>query len=259
MGGGVGVVGGGLIRVCAHRPAARAGDRLAEALTAVLEPDVELGGRLSNEGSAVLYAGRDRHRDVAVVVKACRDSAAESLQTEARALARLAGHPHILGAVSVGHRGDLTWVVTDRAPGGSLQDRIGTPADQALRWAAQLACALDHAHTNGVVHGDVTPSNVLVGAQDQVLLGDFGSAVVLEDAALHERPRGATPAFAPPERHRRVAATASDDVYGLGATMVTVCGDIEGLPAVQRRLLQRCLGPARRRPDARQLANGLTL
>lgn len=230
-------------------------------LTAALADQVELGDPIGVSGMARVYAGWDRRRGVEVVVKVYGARERPMCETEARALARLGGHPHVLTAAIVGHSDGepwFGWVVTDRAAGGSLASRVGAPVSQVLLWSAQLADALAHTHTNGVVHGDVTPSNVLVDADDLVLLGDFGSAVLLGDAPGVRHGAGHTPAYAAPERRRNAPATPAGDVYGLAATMLAVCGDLRLLPGGPRRLLQRCLGEPGSRPDAATLAHRLT-
>ncbi|MCZ7631129.1 MAG: protein kinase [Microthrixaceae bacterium] len=160
----------------------------------------------------------------------------------------------------VGHSGGesgIGWIVTDRALGGSIEQRIGAPAEQVVRWAAQLAEALAHVHANGVVHGDVTPSNVLLDIDDVVLVGDFGSAVLLGDAPGSGRVTGHTPAYSTPERRRSAPPTPADDVFGLASTMFAVCGDLDGLTGGARRLLRRCLGEPGSRPDSSTLARRL--
>lgn len=231
-----------------------------ELLAAAVADVVELGELIGSSGSARLYAGRDRRRGVDVVVKAYTPQGRATCETEARALARLGDHPHVLTAAMVGHSGGeegIGWIVTDRAGGGSIDQRVGASANEVVGWAAQLAEALAHTHSHGVVHGDVTPSNVFLDVDDLVLLGDFGSAVLLGDATAGRQVTGHTPAYAAPERRRNAPPTPPDDVYGLAATMFAVCGDHRGLPAGRRRLLQRCLGPPGSRPDSATLARRL--
>lgn len=236
------------------------GDSRRELLAVSLADAVMLGELLEVTRNARLYAGRDRRRGVDVVIKAYGPGARATCEAEARALARLGAHTHILTAAMVGHSGGesgIGWVVTDRARGGSIEQHIGAPAEQVIRWAAQLAEALAHVHANGVVHGDVTPSNVFLDVDGVVLLGDFGSAVLLGDAPAGERVTGHTPAYATPERRRNAPPTPADDVYGLAATMFAVCGDHDGLPAGARRLLRRCLAEPGSRPDSATLARRL--
>lgn len=235
-------------------------DSSFELLAAALADHVELAELIGVSDHARLYAGLDRRRGIEVVVKAYASEARAMCEAEARALARLGDHPHILTAAAVGHSGGevgLHWIVTDRALGGSLAQRIGAPANEVIIWAAQLAEALAHTHANGVVHGDVTPSNVFLDPDGLVLLGDFGSAVLLGDATTADRATGHTPAYAAPERRRLAAPAPTDDVYGLAATMMAVCGEHHELPGGPRRLLQRCLGVAGSRPDALTLARRL--
>lgn len=235
-------------------------DRLFELLAAALTDDVELLELIAVSGHARLYAGRDHRRGVEVVIKAYGPEGRSLCEAEARALARLGDHPHILTASAVGHSGGgagPAWIVTDRAAGGSLAQRIGAPGNEVVIWAAQLAEALAHTHAHGVVHGDVTPSNVFLDSNDLVLLGDFGSAVLLGDATTGGRSTGHTPAYAAPERRRLAAPTPADDVYGLAATVMAVCQDHHELPGGPRRVLQRCLGAAGSRPDSLTLAHRL--
>jgi serine/threonine-protein kinase PknK len=229
-------------------------------LAAALAGRIDLEEPIGASGQARLYAGWDRLRGVEVVVKAYASDQRAMCEAEARALARLGDHPHVLTASVVGHGGGesgLSWIVTDRASGGSLAQRIGAPANDVIAWAVQLAEALAHTHANGVVHGDVTPSNVFLDSNGFVLLGDFGSAVLLGDATTDGRVTGHTPAFAAPERRGSTPPTPADDVYGLAATMMAVCGDSHELPGGPRRLLQRCLGASGSRPDALTLAHRL--
>ena len=238
-------------------------DLAAEVLPGHLRAPERLPG--TGRTDLQLYRCTDTVRGVHVVAKVGRGAAAESLETEARALSRLAPHPHVLAVSEVGHRrgqgGErVVWLVVEHAGGGSLAQRIGAAAPTARAWAAQLAAALDHAHRHGVVHGDVTPPNVLLDDRDAVLLADFGSAHLVHDADTAGRAAGHfgyTPGLAAPERRRLEPPTPESDVYGLASTILMVCGDHHALGAQDRRLLQSCLGDPGRRPGADLLARRL--
>lgn len=212
-----------------------------------------------------LWVGRDRRRGRDVVVKVVPGAAADRVEAEARSLARLGDHPHVLVPVAVGRGPDVAWVVTDHVAGGTLWEASrGAPAGVVVAWLAQVASALARAHDLGVAHGDVTPTNVLVerGAGNgagRAVLADFGSALLAEPERTDAPPGGHTPRWAAPERRRGGPPTAAGDVYGLGATgtaALAVAGGRAPWPA--RRLLRRCAAtrPARR-PTAQTVARRL--
>ena len=157
--------------------------------------------------------------------------AAERLEREARALSRL---NQIEGAVSlhqVGVSADGTaWLLLDFAAGGSLQDRLpaqvtataqvgAAQSEPITALARSLFFALGQAHEAGVIHGDISPANVLFGKSDQPLLADFGMAALLGggDGALGVA--GFTPAYAAPERIRGGPPDQASDVFALAATL----------------------------------------
>jgi len=209
-----------------------------------------------------LWSARDRRRGVDVVLKVVGPSGSDRLEAEARALSRLAPHPGIVTLAMVG-RGDqgTTWIVTDLAHRGTLEGCRGLPVPQLLGFGAAVADALAHAHRLGVVHGDVTPSNVFIDANGQAVLGDFGAAGLVDPRIPDQSgqavvPTGHTPTFASPERRGGAPATSASDVYGLGATIAWVLGD--SAPRPVRGILGRCTAAdPHRRPTAATVARRL--
>ena len=241
----------------ARPPAAALAERLA------LPPWI-VALEVMEHGHRELWSGRDRRRGVDVVVKVVPPGRRAHLEAEARALARLGTHPHVVALSAVGTAPDGSgWLAMDLAARGSLADQPRPAPARALRWASQLAEALAHAHARGVVHGDLTPANVMLDAGGRLLLGDFGAASLSTGAGPEPRaagpPGGHTPGFAAPERRRGGRATTASDVYGFGATVAHLLGP--GLPRVPRRvrrLLRRSLDHRpERRPSAPELAGRL--
>ncbi|GHI31448.1 serine/threonine protein kinase [Streptomyces daghestanicus] len=145
---------------------------------------------------------------------------------EARAVAQLS-HPHIIVVHDVVDDDERTYIVMELLDGGSLADRIAGqgpvgPAE-AARIGLALLGALRTAHTAGVLHRDVKPSNVLVAEDGRVVLTDFGVAQVPGATTLTES--GAfvgSPEYTAPERMSGGRAGPESDLWSLGALLCTV-------------------------------------
>ena len=164
--------------------------------------------------------------------------AAQKFLREARTAARVR-HPNIVDVVDFGHLPDgRPYFVMELLEGQSLADLVAAgplPAGEVVLIARQLANALAVAHDRGVVHADVTPSNVLVvdggdvgragpGAivgELTVKLVDFGLAELAGEGLRDENPEFVlgTPAYISPEQLRGLAPTDRSDQYGLGAVL----------------------------------------
>lgn len=144
---------------------------------------------------------------------------------EARRCAAL-HHPNIVRLEHVGEQDGLYYMVMDYVPGGSLRQLIDSggpvPIQRGLHIAAQVCRALAHAHAHGVVHRDVKPSNILIGADDQVFLTDFGIArgVVNDEPGLTAAGVTlGTPEYMSPEQVRGEPVDGRSDLYSLGIVL----------------------------------------
>src|SRR6266700_4895491 len=101
--------------------------------------------------------------------------------TEAQTLAALK-HPHIVQLLDFGIEGDIPFLVMEYAPNGSMQQRHprGVPLapEIVIPYVRQVASALQHAHNQKLIHRDVKPGNLLLRANNDLLLSDFGVAVL---------------------------------------------------------------------------------
>ncbi|MGH8971110.1 MAG: serine/threonine-protein kinase, partial [Actinomycetes bacterium] len=151
-------------------------------------------------------------------LRAHRDLASrDRMRREAAVLAGVA-HPHVVRLRTVLSAGDDLVLVLDHAPGGSLAGLLATRArlgpGEVVTLAAPLAQALAAVHAQGVVHGDVTPANVLFAADGRPLLSDLGVARLAGEPAGEPE---MTSGYADPSVLGGATPSPSSDVYGLAA------------------------------------------
>jgi len=194
--------------------------------------------KLGAGGMGEVYRARDEQlqRDVALKVlspDALPDQTARArLLQEARAASAL-NHPHICTIHEVGEAGGQTYIVMERVEGRPLKDLIpagGFPAESVLRYGAQIADALAHAHERGIVHRDLKSLNVVVTPAGHVKVLDFGLAKRLSGSELDEATRSqksltaagaivGTMTYMAPEVLRGEAADARSDIWALGVVL----------------------------------------
>lgn len=128
---------------------------------------------------------------------------------EAKLLASLR-HRNIIGILGAGGDTRSTVIITDYAAGGSLADRMVRKYDwrKAMVIAGQIAEGLSFAHTNGIVHGNLRPSNILFDRSETVKLTDFGMPQHYDGVKQRNW-------YAPPE-HK---ASKAGDVYAVGVVL----------------------------------------
>ncbi len=175
-----------------------------------------LDRKIASGGMGEVWAAWDPKLRREIAVKLVRpdrtdeDRERERLIREARSLARLT-HPNVVAVYDVGEAGGEVFIATELDAGDSLASRGGASSDwrMLVRLYSQAARGLAAAHAVGLVHRDVRPANLLLGADGRVRVANFGLAV---------RGRSASP-IAPTE-------TPSLDDGGL----VTRAGPIAGPP-----------------------------
>lgn len=136
---------------------------------------------------------------------------------------RLASHPNIVRVLGGGREpGGAPYLMMEYLPGGALDEIVASQGKLSAEDAAwvgdRMLAALDFAHKQGVLHRDVKPSNILLGL-GTVKLGDFGVAKFQDATQTTVSAVASTLSFAAPEVLRGEAATASSDLYSLGATL----------------------------------------
>src|SRR6266516_6067135 len=151
-----------------------------------------------------------------------------SVLTEARTF-RLR-HPNIVQILDFGVEGRTPFIVMAYAPNGTLRQRHpkGTrvPLPTIVSYVKQVASALQYAHDERLVHRDVKPENLLIGAQQQALLSDFGMATIDRSTlSQSEEKMAGTIAYMAPEQIQAHPRPASDQ-YALAVVVYEwLCGE----------------------------------
>ena len=185
--------------------------------------------QLGEGGMATVYRAYDTRLDADVAVKVIRRSAfapdqleqvLKRFEREAKSLAKLS-HANIVGVIDYGDYEGSPYLVMEYLPGGTLKQKMGQPMPcrDAARILLPIARALDYAHRKGMAHRDVKPSNILITADGDPMLTDFGIAKILEAQegfTLTGTGVGiGTPEYMSPEQWTGQAGPSSD-IYSLG-------------------------------------------
>ena len=192
-------------------------------------PGVEIVRELGRGGMGVVYVGRQPalERDVAVKVLEVTYSTADSRERfirEAKSAASLT-HPGIVTIHDTGvSRNGIPYILMTLLPGGSLRGRLdaGPPLhpDEVARVGIQMADALAHAHAREVIHRDVKPSNILLDAEGNAYLADFGIAQIAGATRLTtQQVQLGTTEYMAPELAVGKPASPASDVYALAVTL----------------------------------------
>ncbi|ACY99496.1 serine/threonine-protein kinase [Thermomonospora curvata] len=163
-----------------------------------------------------------------------RDVLYERTFREARASARL-NHPGVVTVHDVLNEGGRPWLVMEFVRARSLQDLIDEgpiSPHRAAEIGRQTLEALRHAHSKGILHRDVKPSNVLITDEGRAVLTDFGIAQMEGESTLTQTGLVmGSPAYIPPERAQGHRAVPASDLWSLGATLYAA---VEGRSPYER-------------------------
>lgn len=200
----------------------------------------QIVGLLGKGGMAEVYKAFHPNLERHVAIKLLQSSAdtpdfAARFKREATAVARLR-HPHIVQVYDFDSDADRAFMVMELVEGGTLKDRLAKLREQKQRLVppevrrifAQLAEAVAYAHAHGIIHRDLKPANVMFDASGNVLLADFGIAVIAgsarstaTDAVL------GTPAYMSPEQCKGERGDERSDIYALGVILYEMTtGDV---------------------------------
>ncbi len=178
---------------------------------------------LGHGGFADVYLGGHLYLRTRAAIKVLHTQLAsgdlEHFLIEARTIANLV-HPFIVRVLEFGVEGNVPFLVMEYAPHGTLRQRYpkGTrlPLLEIMPYVVQVATALDYAHTKKLIHRDIKPENMLLNANNEVWLSDFGLALLTQSSNYQSTKEVVgTATYMAPEQLQGKPQPASDQ-YALG-------------------------------------------
>jgi len=188
--------------------------------------------KLGEGGMAVVYKAYDTHLEQDVAVKVIRtdhlgpavlDRALKRFEREAKSVAKL-NHSNIVSVIDYGEQEGSPYLVMPYLPGGTLKQYLKINGKLSWQKSIQLllpiAEALGYAHQHNLVHRDVKPANILLTANGEPMLTDFGVAKVLDEEVTQDLTGTAatvgTPEYMAPEQIMSKTVDHRADIYALG-------------------------------------------
>lgn len=152
-------------------------------------------------------------------------------------------HPNILKAEHFDISDDRPYLTMRYCAGGSLESQIGEMSAIDMAWVVRdIMSALSYLHTNGIVHQDIKPANILIdtsGSRPHYILCDFGISATTRSSMNRSiedkdsQPLYMTTFYAPPEKFSSVKADrkpfAEGDIFSLGVTLLELTGTLRGV------------------------------
>src|SRR5215472_16657896 len=197
-----------------------------------LQPGTVLAGRyeilelLGQGGMGAVYKARDTELDRLVALKLIRRELAKNPEILRRfkqelILARQVTHKNVIRIFDLGESSGTKFITMDFVEGQDLRHLLYEqgkfPPEQAARTMLQICCALEAAHTEGVIHRDLKPHNIMLDKNGRVYVMDFGIARSAYLPGMTQT--GAligTPEYMSPEQARGEKLTAQSDLFSLG-------------------------------------------
>ena len=179
-------------------------------------------------GMAVVYKARCHRLNRLVAIKILKDDFSQDAEfrhrfhAESQAVAMLS-HPNIVSIYDVSTSDDADYIVMELIDGISLKQYMEKKGvlnwKETLHFAIQIAKALDHAHSRGIVHRDIKPHNVMVLKNGSVKVADFGIARVMSQSNTLTKEALGSVHYISPEQAKGGSVDNRSDLYSLGVVM----------------------------------------
>ncbi len=184
--------------------------------------------RLAEGGMSLVFVAMDNTlgREVALKILNEAYSADEkriaAFEEEARITASFS-HPNVVRVFTTGRAFDRFYIAMELVPGGhfehQIRERGKIPEAEILPFAVQVAEGLEAARAAGLIHRDIKPGNILLDAQGNAKIVDFGLALLTKDGSATAQEIWATPYYVPPETIEGHPEDFRSDLYAFGATL----------------------------------------
>ena len=179
-------------------------------------------------GMAVVYKALDHRLNRLVAVKILKDDFSRNQEfrrrfhAESQAVAMLS-HPNIVSVYDVSRTGDIDYIVMELIEGITLKQYLERKGNlnwrETLHFSMQIAKALEHAHSRGIVHRDIKPHNIMILKDGSIKVADFGIARISSAQNTLTREALGSVHYISPEQAKGARVDCRSDLYSLGVVM----------------------------------------
>ena len=194
----------------------------------LLDSRYEILDVIGTGGMAVVYRALDHRLNRLVAVKILKDELSRNQEfrrrfhAESQAVAMLS-HPNIVSVYDVSRSGDADYIVMELIEGITLKQYLEKKLNlnwrETLHFSIQIAKALEHAHSRGIVHRDIKPHNIMILKDGSIKVADFGIARVGSAQNTLTREALGSVHYISPEQAKGARVDNRSDLYSLGVVM----------------------------------------